>query len=110
MPIAAGRLNQRIEIQRKETTRDAFGGEVASWITEAAVFAQVEPWQMRDRIAARREQGESVVSFLVRAPLTVSLGRRVVYQDTNYDIESIDATSKIRGEIFLICRAEDATP
>jgi SPP1 family predicted phage head-tail adaptor len=108
--IASGRLNQRIKVQRKVVTRDAYGGEVANWVTESEVFAEVEPWQMRDRIAARREQGESVVSFLVRSPLTVSLGRRVVYQNSNYDIEQIDSTRNSKGELFLVCRAEDTAP
>jgi len=108
--IPAGRLRERIEIQRKSTSRDAYGGEVASWVTEARVFAAADPWQMRDRLVARREQGESVVSFQVRAPLEVSLGRRVLWQGTPYEIESIDSTRKSQGELFLVCRAEDATP
>lgn len=110
MTIAAGALNERIQIQRKTASRDAYGGEVAIWVTEAVVFAQADPWQLRDRLAARRQQGEAVVSFLVRAPLTVSLGRRVVWQGSAYDIESIDSSRKTRGELFLVCRAEDATP
>jgi SPP1 family predicted phage head-tail adaptor len=108
--MRAGALSERIVVQVASVARDAYGGQTRTWSDEATVWAQADPWQLRDRLAARRQMGDAAVSFLVRTPLTVSLGRRIAWAGAYYDIVEIDASRKGRGELLLICRAEDIAP
>lgn len=103
----AGALDTRITIQRKSETIDAYGGEVITWVNERTVWAQAEPWRMRERISVRRQTGDSVVSFLVRYPVDISLEKRVVVGETAYNIIEIDASRKRNGELMFIARGED---
>jgi SPP1 family predicted phage head-tail adaptor len=105
--MQAGRLDQRITLQKKQVTRDAYGGEVITWLDVQTVWAEAEPWRLRDRLVARRQLGESVVSFRVRAPLDVSLDKRAVFGGIPYNIVEIDATRKRRGELSFIAKGED---
>jgi SPP1 family predicted phage head-tail adaptor len=108
--VRAGLLTRRITLQQKSVTRDAYGGEVISWVDVTSVWAEPEPWTLRDRLVARRTQGEAVVSFRTRAPLDVSLDKRVLFEGAGYDIVEIDATRKNKGELSFIARGEDAAP
>ena len=42
MTLAAGRMRDRVVIQTKSATRDAYGAEVITWSTLATVWASVE--------------------------------------------------------------------
>jgi SPP1 family predicted phage head-tail adaptor len=108
--MQAGRLDQRITLQKKQVTRDAYGGEVVTWLDVQTVWAEAEPWRMRDRLVARRQLGESVVSFRVRAPLDVTLDKRALFGGVAYNIIEIDATRKRKGELSFIAKGEELGP
>ena len=103
----AGSLTERIQLQRKSVSRDVIGGEVITWVTTATVWAAADPWRIREKVVARRNQGEAVVSFLVRAPLDVSLDKRVFWNGTGYNIIEIDASRRRNGELMFIAIGED---
>lgn len=103
----AGALDTRITIQSKLVTIDSYGGEVISWKNERTVWAQAEPWRLRERISVRRQAGDSVVSFLVRYPVDISLDKRVLVGDVAYNVIEIDASRKRNGELMFIARGED---
>lgn len=103
----AGAMDARITLQRKSATRDNYGGEDIVWVNVATVWAATSPWRLREKVVARRNQGDAVVSFLVRAPLDVSLDKRVMWDDVAYSIVEIDATRKRQGEIMFIALGED---
>ena len=103
----AGELDARITLQRKAVTRDSYGGEDIVWMNVATVWAATSPWRLREKVVARRNQGDAVVSFLVRAPLDVSLDKRVLWNDVAYNIVEIDVTRKRQGEIMFMAIGED---
>jgi SPP1 family predicted phage head-tail adaptor len=105
--MKAGALRNRITLQVKSVTRDAFGGEIIAWTDVATVWAETDPWNLRERMTMRRQQGNAVISFRVRAPLAVSLDKRVVFDGTAYDIVEIDASRKHRGELLFIAAGEE---
>ena len=54
--MATGRLNRVIEIERREVTRDSFGGEIETWVELATVWAeklQVKPAERFIKTSAR---------------------------------------------------------
>ena len=108
--MQAGRLRHLVLLQEKSSTRDEFGGEVETWTTIASVWAELDPWQLRERLTMRRQAGDSVIGFRVRAPLAVSLGKRFVHDGANYGVIDIDATLKHKGELLITAQAEDAAP
>lgn len=107
--MQASKLDQRVTLQKKLVTRDVYGGEVVTWLDVQTVWAEAEPWRMRERLVARRQLGESVVSFRVRAPLDLSLDKRAVYQGVGYNIVEIDATRKRRGELIFMAKGEEVS-
>ena len=53
MSIAAGKLNQRVELQSATYTQDDRGEPIADWDTYATVWAEIEPLQPRQAEVAR---------------------------------------------------------
>lgn len=105
--MRAGSLRHRIKLQTKTVSRDAVGGEVITWSDVITVWAEADPWRLKNQIALRRQQGESVVGFRVRSTLDVSLADRLYYNEKGYIIQDIDATRKHKGELYIMATAED---
>ncbi len=103
----AGALDTRITIQSKNASIDGYGGEVITWTNERTVWAQAEPWRLRERISMRRQSGDALVSFMVRYPVDISLDKRVLVGDVAYSVIEIDASRKRNGELMFIARGED---
>jgi SPP1 family predicted phage head-tail adaptor len=108
--MQAGRLRHQVALQSKTVSRDELGAEVETWSTIASIWAELDPYGLRERLNMRRQQGEAVIGFRVRAPLAVSLGKRLVFDGANYDVIDIDATREHKGELFITARAEDNAP
>ncbi len=108
--MRAGRLRDRVTLQQKSVTRDAYGGEVVTWNTVATVYAELEPWHMKERLTLRRQNGEAVIGIRVRTPLDVSLAKRILFDGAGYDVIDIDISRKHLGELLITARADDATP
>lgn len=48
MTLLAGRLRDRVTVQAKSVTRDAYGAEVVTWGTHATLWASVESLSGRE--------------------------------------------------------------
>ena len=104
MAIEAGRLRERITLQRKSVTRDAVGGEVVTWVEEAVLWAEVAPIRGREYLALRAAQSDVVMRFRLRYRAGVNPAMRVVWNGGEYDIvEAIDVGAR-RTELELLCR------
>lgn len=47
-----GQMNQRVTIQRRSATKDAYGQEIDSWIEVAEVWAHIRPIGGREKLRA----------------------------------------------------------
>jgi SPP1 family predicted phage head-tail adaptor len=103
-------MRHQVTLQEKSVARDAYGGEAITWVDVATIWAELDPWQLRDRLVLRRQQGEAILSVRVRAPLAASLGKRLLFDGAGYDIIDIDATRQHKGELFITARAEASAP
>ena len=52
--------------------RDAFGGEVVTWVDVSTVWAELDPWFLRDRLSLRRQQSEDDVERALILPFNPS--------------------------------------
>jgi SPP1 family predicted phage head-tail adaptor len=105
--MQASLLAERITIQEKQVTRNAYGAEDIEWLDIATVWAEAEPWRMKERLVARRNLGEAVISFRVRHPCPVALDKRILWNGSAFNVIEIDATKKRQGELSFIARGEE---
>lgn len=62
----ASRLTERVTIEQRSTTADAFGGQIVSWETLATVFAEVEALAQTVRERSLADQVKAVAGYRVR--------------------------------------------
>jgi SPP1 family predicted phage head-tail adaptor len=104
--MQAGALRERITVQRKSVTRDAFGGETITWTDVATVWAEAQPIGGREYTALRQAQSEITIRFRLRYLAGVTPAMRVSWNGGQYDIvEVIDVGARNR-ELELLCRGE----
>lgn len=108
--MRAGAMRHVITLQEKSTARDAYGGEVDSWTDLEVAWAELDPYQLRERLTLRRQQGEAIIGFRVRTPFAASLGKRLMFDGAGYNIVDIDASRKHKGELLITAQAEDSAP
>lgn len=108
--MQAGKLRNLLKLQEKSVVRDAIGGETVTWVDVEDAWAELDPWHLRERLVQRRQQGDAVIGFRIRAPSAVSLGKRFLLDGVGYDVIDIDATRKHKGELFVTALAEETTP
>lgn len=68
-----GRLDKRITIQRRSSTKDSYGQEIDSWTTIAQVWAQVKPMGGRERMRTAAMVVESILTHTVTVRYSDSL-------------------------------------
>ncbi len=96
--LDAGRLRDRITIQTKSVTRDAYGAEVVTWTTLATVWASVETLSGREYLATisggipqvRSERLSRVVIRYrpdVRETMQISYGTRTLRIERVLEVE-----------------------
>lgn len=89
-----GQMNQRITIQRRSATKDAYGQEIDSWIDVAEVWAYIRPISGREKLRAFAVESDLSHTVTVRysaallPPKTVDAWR-VMYGDRVFNITSV---------------------
>ena len=68
-----GRLDKRVSIQRRSSTRDSYGQEIDSWTTIAQVWAQVKPLGGKEAMRGAAMVVESILTHKVTVRYSESL-------------------------------------
>jgi SPP1 family predicted phage head-tail adaptor len=90
-----GKIDQRIQIQRKTLADDGAGGKTSTWATVATVWAGVTPMSGREMLDRGGMIAASKVRFVVRNNITVGETDRISWQGKVYNIrEILDAGSR----------------
>lgn len=103
--MRAGRLQERIRIQQKQVTRDAYGAETVQWVDHADVAAEAAPIAGREFVALRTAQSEISIRFRVRFVAGVVPSMRVWWRAQEYDIIEVIDKGARRRELELLCKA-----
>jgi SPP1 family predicted phage head-tail adaptor len=68
-----GRLDKRVSIQRRSSTKDDYGQEIDSWTTIAQVWAQVKPLGGKERMRNTAMVVESILTHTVTVRYSATL-------------------------------------
>lgn len=97
-----GKLDRKITIQERTTTKDAYNQDVITWSTFAEVWAEVKEYVGSEGFQANQLTVNRVDIFTIRYK-EVSETMRILYNERFYDIRSIQQPDRNR---YLIIKAE----
>jgi SPP1 family predicted phage head-tail adaptor len=106
--LQAGRLRERVEIQRATLTRDAHGEAVPSWDTSAEVFAAVKPAGGKERDQQDATRARRGYELTVRAGVSLLPTDRLLWRGVAYDVEAITDDPSREFKVALIVESPDA--
>lgn len=103
--MRAGQLRHRVTIQQLgPVTRDAMGGEIATWNTYAELYAAVEPLEGRELFSAQQVAAEISHRVRIRYHAGVVPKMRVLFGSRVFDIQSAMSIEERGRETHLYCR------
>ncbi len=85
----AGKLDSRLTLRRRTTSRDAAGQPLNTWATVASVWGSIKYQTGSAAIKADRATGSAAVSIRIRWRADVYTGMHAAYGATVYDIKSV---------------------
>lgn len=103
--MQAGRLNQRVLIERYTEGQDEIGQPVMEWVPLTTVWAAVEPLNGREFITADAGQSEITTRIRLRYRAELQPTDRINHESTLYDIQSIINPRSGDAELVLMCKA-----
>lgn len=92
---AAGKLDRRIKLQRRIMSRDEMGAPLESFVditnatTDGTVAAEVRALSGDEAIIGAERVAEALYEFKIRHRTDLRNGDRIVYQEQEFDIQSI---------------------
>lgn len=100
-----GRLQWRVTLQSRATTRDAVGGKVEAWTDVATVWAMRRVDNGRRYFGADQETSEHGVTFRIRYRTGVAAFMRVVYGTGVFEIIQAPIELGRRAYLELVTRS-----
>lgn len=101
--MSAGRLKERVTIERLTQGQDEIGQPINEWRVLGTVWAAVEPLNGREYLAAGAEQSQVTTRIRIRYFAGLTSADRVTHEGTQYDIKSVIDPQTRREEIVLMC-------
>lgn len=102
MPLNAGELDRRIELQARAAGADARGQANGAWTTSATVWARPMPKSGREFFAASQMQAELGFAWRIRYRTDVEPTMRVLEGAVPYEITAV-VPSANREWLDLMC-------
>ena len=103
--MIAGRLDQRVTIERLTYVEDPMGGGIETWAPLATLWAAVEPLNGREFFAASTTLSETTTRIRVRYRPDLTVIDRINHGGVLYDITSIINPRSGDRELVLMCKA-----
>ena len=102
--MKAGALDQRVTLQQRSVTTDAYGQDTIVWVDIATVWAQCQALRGREFFAAAQTQQEQTVKVRIRHRADVDQKCRLVWQGVNHDITGVIPVGR-KDFLELLCMA-----
>lgn len=105
MSLAAGKLNRRITIQRRDSTQDAAGQPAMTWVDVTTVWAHIlgDNGLRTIHVAGDIPLSVKRYSFRIRYLEGIDEGMRVLYNGTPFDIRAVRMDYAGREWTDLVC-------
>ena len=101
--MRAGRLRHRLILQSKSESRDAHGGAIITFTTQATVWGAIEPLTGREYFSQQQVQAEAKVRIVIRYQSSVATTWRVKHGGLYYDIKDIQNENTRDRMMILMC-------
>lgn len=101
--LAAGKLNQRINIEQRSTSQDALGQPVETWALVAAVWANIRHVSGMETIKAGADVSSNKASIQIRQRSGINAGMRITHGSTTYNILSVPPAVTGREYLEMVC-------
>ena len=110
--MQAGKLRERVTIQRETVTRDSFGAEVNPWKDVTTVWASVRPGASGERFISAADQMQATITHTVRIRQRAGISpkMRLLWGTRKLDIQSVVDPDGRRREVLLLCEEIVETP
>lgn len=102
--IAAGKLNRRIEIQKKTVTTDADGYKTETWDKLYAPMAWIQTVTGREFHAGRRLLADANMYFILWYRPDITTQNRIVYKSQIYEILSVEDVGEAHRELHIVAK------
>jgi SPP1 family predicted phage head-tail adaptor len=105
--MRAGRLRQRVTVQEKSVTKNAYGEEIITWEDYHTAWAAVEPVRGQEFYEMEMAGADVSTRIVLRWPgdgLSITPAMRVSYDGRYYDIETVIHVDERHRELHLMCR------
>jgi SPP1 family predicted phage head-tail adaptor len=102
--IAAGKLNRRIEIQKKTLTTDADGYKVESWEKLYTPMAYIQTVTGREFHAGRRLLADANMYFIIWYKSGITTQNRIKYNGKIHEILSVEDVSEAHREMHIVAK------
>lgn len=105
MPLKAGELRHRVQIQSVTHTTDHQGGSSESWatITNGTIWARIRQKRGRERKTADQVQAGRWFEILIRYHASVTPQMRVLWGARAFRILGISDSEEIHESLVLDC-------
>lgn len=100
--MRAGELRERIQLQAKQVTRDTFGAEVITWVTQATVWARVTAVSGDEAVTLSQEAATMTHQVVIRYYDGLTPVMRVLWRGRVLEIRSVIPDEK-RQQMTLLC-------
>ena len=100
-PQDIGNLRERIELQRVEIIEDDMGGSIEEWLTQATVFARIEPIKSSDEIIGSGIRATEAILAHIRHDDRVATDWRILWRGKTYLIDGIRNLDERRKYLTL---------
>jgi len=100
---AAGDLNRRITIQRRQAGQDGYGQRLAGWDNVITCWAAITPLSGRELITAQAVQAETTHEITIRHRPGIVAAMRVLYGARRFDVHSVIDPDTSHHTLTLLC-------
>lgn len=101
--MRSGLLRKRITLQRSTSTQDGFGQDVITWGDVGSRWASVEPLAGREFEDGQQNISRVETRFVTRYTTGITSKNRIVFDNVNYEIESIINVDQRNREMEILC-------
>lgn len=102
--MEAGKLRHRVYLQSKSATRDSYGAEVVTWVTEKTVWAAIEPLFGREYFLAHQTQADVDYRIRIRYYDGLRPDWRILFGTRIFEIKSVINMVERDREMILMCK------
>lgn len=101
--MRSGLLRKRITIQSASSARDNFGAVENTWSDVGSRWASVEPLSAGEFEVSGQTVNRKEIKFVMRYTTSITAQMRLVFDNENYNIESIININQRNRELELLC-------